>query len=121
MNSKPVAILFPTPALHADELRGCANRTEGCLAPVHFCVARGAPGVRCEMIHSLHAGDRDLTRTGLDDGMRSRPIAAAVVAALELSACSSVGATHSGSTLSTANGIHSIRHVVVIMQENRSF
>jgi phospholipase C len=53
--------------------------------------------------------------------MQVHPIAAAVVAALELSACSSAAGAHSGSPPAAPTGIHSIRHVVVIMQENRSF
>ncbi|HKA51691.1 MAG TPA: alkaline phosphatase family protein [Candidatus Dormibacteraeota bacterium] len=54
-------------------------------------------------------------------GMQARAVALAVVAALELSACSSATATHAATAPSASTGIHSIQHVVVIMQENRSF
>ena len=53
-------------------------------------------------------------------GMQVRAVALAV-AALELPACSSVAASHAASPPSASIGIHSIQHVVVIMQENRSF
>jgi len=54
-------------------------------------------------------------------GMQVRAVALVVVAAVELPACSSAAATHAASPPSASTGIHSIRHVVVIMQENRSF
>src|SRR5262249_56451745 len=54
-------------------------------------------------------------------GVRGRAVALGVVGAVELPACSSAAATHAASPPSASTGIHSIRHVVVIMQENRSF
>src|SRR5262245_33785617 len=54
-------------------------------------------------------------------GMRAPSVALAVVAALELSACSTTAGSKAASPPSPSTGIHSIQHVVVIMQENRSF
>ena len=57
--------------------------------------------------------------------MRVR-LAMVVVATVSLSACATRGASHAGvpalvTSARASAGIHSIRHVVVIMQENRSF
>lgn len=57
-------------------------------------------------------------------GHRAAAVAIAlVVGATALAACSSRTAAHPAATRTTAasRGIHKIRHVVVIMQENRSF
>ncbi|HWC39467.1 MAG TPA: alkaline phosphatase family protein, partial [Acidimicrobiales bacterium] len=44
-----------------------------------------------------------------------------LVAAGLLASCSSGGSSSSGASATGSNGIHKIQHVVVIMQENRSF
>ena len=57
---------------------------------------------------------------GLIAGMKIKP-PAALVAAFLVSACSSPLPSHAVTSASAPAGIHSIQHVVVIMQENRSF